>query len=76
MRAILLIVSGCAALILGLFLVLPVAVNLPDSWFGVVLIILLLVGSGLLLYKGVRIGWHLALKEKQRKASAVENKQD
>ena len=64
MRAILLIVSGCAALMLGLFLVLPVTVNLPESWFGAVLIILLIVGGGLLLYRGVRIVWHLALKKK------------
>lgn len=69
MRALLFIVSGCAALILGLFLVLPVTVNLPESWFGVVLILLLIVGGGLLLYKGVRILWR---PEQSKKGAKLE----
>jgi threonine/homoserine/homoserine lactone efflux protein len=53
-RSVLMIVVGCALLLLALMLVLPVGVNLPASWFGVVIILVLVATAGWLLYKGVR----------------------
>jgi len=37
---------------LGLFFILPVAVNLPDSWFGVVIVVLLIAGGAMFMFKG------------------------
>lgn len=53
-RSVLTIVVGCALLLLALMLVLPVGVNLPASWFGVGIIVVLVATAGWLLYKGVR----------------------
>jgi hypothetical protein len=44
------LIVGVCAIGLGLFMVLPVAVNLPDSWFGAVLTIVLLGGGVALVY--------------------------
>jgi len=54
MRAVVMIVLACALLVLALLLVIPVGVNLPDSWFGVVLIALLIGGASVLIYKAVQ----------------------
>ena len=54
-HSIALFVAACALLLLGLFFVIPVAVNWPDSWFGGVLIAVLLVVSALLCRKAVQI---------------------
>jgi len=44
-----LLLVGIGLVLLGLFMVIPVAVNLPDSWFGAVLAILIIaIGSGLI----------------------------
>ncbi len=49
MPAILLLLVGIAFVALGLFMVIPVAVNLPDSWFGALLAILVTaIGVGLI----------------------------
>jgi hypothetical protein len=48
----LMIICGLAAMGLAVFMILPVGVNLPESWFGVVWIILF-GGVGVwLVYKG------------------------
>lgn len=52
--SVLMIVGGLAAILLGLLIIGPVGINLPDSWIGIVLV-LLLVGSGVwLIYKAAR----------------------
>ena len=45
---------GGLLLLLALFLVLPVGVNLPASWFGVVLIVAAAVAGFSLVYRGAR----------------------
>lgn len=51
MQALILLVLGIAAIGLALWMVLPVMVNLPDSWFGALLIGLLLAGGSVLVYR-------------------------
>ena len=54
LMGVLLIVGGLAAILLGLLIIVPVGINLPDSWFGIVLV-LLLVGNGVwLIHKAAR----------------------
>lgn len=48
------VLLGVAALLLACLMVLPVAVNLPASWFGAVLAIAIAVGGIALLYRGFR----------------------
>lgn len=54
MRAVLMILGACVLLTVAALLVIPVAVNLPDSWFGGVLIVLLVGGALVLVYKAIQ----------------------
>jgi hypothetical protein len=49
-----LFMAGIAAIALALWMMLPVVVNLPDSWFGMLVIAALLVGGGALVYRGAK----------------------
>ena len=48
----LMIIGGLVAIALALLMVLPVGVNLPASWFGIVLMVLFAVVGAWLVYKG------------------------
>ena len=54
MRAMIYIILGVVAILLALWMALPVVVNLPDSWFGALLIVLLLAGGGAMVALGIR----------------------
>lgn len=54
MRALTFLVFGGVAIALALWMALPVGVNLPDSWFGALLIALLIAAGCALVYAGVR----------------------
>jgi hypothetical protein len=54
MRALIFFIFGLAAIFLALWMVLPVMVNLPDSWFGALLVFLLLAGGSALIYLAAR----------------------
>jgi hypothetical protein len=47
------ILLGVALIAVGLFLLIPVAVNLPDSWLGGVLAIALLIVGGIAIGRGI-----------------------
>jgi len=51
------VVLGLALCLLSLLMVLPVGVNLPASWFGVVLIVAIACGGVALVYRGGRKLW-------------------
>ena len=46
--------AGIAAVLLSVLMILPVAVNLPDSWFGAVLALAFAVGGCMLIYRAAR----------------------
>jgi len=46
------VLCGVCLLILALLMLLPVAVNLPDSWVGLVWIVLLVIAGSALVYRG------------------------
>ncbi len=49
MLALLLFIAGLAVIFVGLFMLVPVLVNFPDSWFGAVLMVaLFVIGGGLI----------------------------
>jgi len=54
MRAVLMILGACVLLTVAALLVIPVAVNLPESWFGGLLILLSAGGALLLIYKAIQ----------------------
>lgn len=54
MKTAIFLILGVAAIFLAGAMVLPVAVNLPDSWFGGLLLLLLIVGGAALIAWGVR----------------------
>jgi hypothetical protein len=54
--AVLLGAAGFVCVLMGLFIALPVLVNLPDSWFGAVLAVATLGVGGALLY-GAAQSW-------------------
>ena len=50
------VLSGLALVLIALLMVLPVAVNLPDSWFGAMLAFAVLAaGVGCMYYGGQRL---------------------
>ncbi len=53
------LIAGILGIGVGLFMALPVAVNLPDSWFGAVLAIAF-VGGGIALLYGAARGFRAA----------------
>jgi hypothetical protein len=52
--SVLMLIAGLAAILVALLMIGPVAINLPDSAFGVVLILLLASGGVWLIYKAAR----------------------
>jgi hypothetical protein len=54
MIALIFFIFGLAAIFLALWMVFPVMVNLPDSWFGALLVFLLLAGGSALIYLGAK----------------------
>jgi hypothetical protein len=54
MSALIFFVFGVAAIFIALWMVFPVMVNLPDSWFGALLVLLLLAGGSALIYLGAK----------------------
>lgn len=51
------VVIGLSALLLAALMVLPVAVNLPASWFGALLALVFVAGGAALVYRGGRRLW-------------------
>lgn len=66
MRALTFFVFGGVAIALALWMALPVGVNLPDSWFGALLIALLVAAGCALVYAGVR-----ALKKQKPQSTKI-----
>jgi len=54
MRGLLLLAAGCGAVVIGLFFIVPTVVNFPDTWFGIVVVILFLAVGVALIYRGAR----------------------
>ena len=54
MKSLILCLIGVVSIIMAAFLALPVAVNFPDSWFGLLEVVLLVAGGASLIVSGMK----------------------
>mgnify|MGYP001589560269 CR=1 FL=1 len=54
MRGLVLVLVGFCAIAIGLFFIVPTVVNFPETWFGIIVIVLFLTVGIALIYRGVR----------------------